>query len=189
MSAATLSTSPDAAPGAPPGAPPSAPADSGDARPGVELGWALGGPALVGFGLGLCVDLSTGLEMAAALPAVFIGVLLLTVPTLYIGAAFLGVAPAAPVVVRALRRGVVDSGRVLLALAPSLALLAATSAADHPERPLCIGAVLFVSAIALHMLQRRLFGSTHPVRARLLFGAWSLLFMATGLYLLLSALP
>lgn len=154
-----------------------------------DAAWAIGGPALVGFGLGLCADLMTGVMMALALPSVFVGVVLLTIPTLYISAAFLGVAPQASVVVGALRRGLADSGRVLLALSPSLALLAATSGSAHPERPLCVGAVLFVSAIALHMFERRLFGPGSPLRARVLFGGWSLLFMATGLYLLLGALP
>lgn len=145
---------------------------------------ALAGPAALGACVGLALTPATFWIPAAALPAIIIGTTALCAPTLYIAAAFAGVAPPPRAVAAALGRTLADAGRVLAGLFPAIALLTATATAPGTVRLLAFAAILLAAAIALRVLYRRLFADRDRPAARLLFAAWALVFLGIGLHLL-----
>lgn len=149
---------------------------------------ALAGPAAIGACIGLATTPATFWIPAAALPAVIVGVTALCAPTLYIGAAFAGVAPSPRVVVAGLGRTLADAGRVLAGLVPATAFLTATATQPGTARLLGFAVTLLAAGVGLRMLYRRLFAARDGIAARLLFAAWSLVFLGIGLHLLAGLL-
>lgn len=154
-----------------------------------RLAFGMGGFALVGACLGLRTDLTASLILAAALPAIWIGVALLTTPALYIGAAFMGVNPDPRRTMAALKRGLADAGIVLAGLTPALLFLTATT--TNRVLSMLIGlAVLAMGAmLAQGIVYPRLFprqaGEPAYIRFRTrgLWLAWSLVGLGIGAYL------
>jgi hypothetical protein len=91
------------------------------------LALVLGGPALLGAALGMRFGLRPLLAEAALVVAIVVGVSVMMVPALYIGAAQFGVAPSAGRVVVAAVAALRASGTLLLGLAPASLFLLATS--------------------------------------------------------------
>ena len=148
----------------------------------------IGGPMLVGACFGLQTGLLEALEASVAVPAVLVGVALLMAPALYIGAAFLGVAPAARDAARAVGAALADAGLLMLGLVPAFAFLLATSG-DVALFLLTHLVVLTSVAVALLALRRRLFaGSGRPIASTALFLLWALVGLGIGERLFLEAL-
>lgn len=164
------------------------PARTPTADPKTLAAWALAGPAALGVCVGLCLDPALAWIPAAALPAVVVGVTLLCVPTLYIGAAFAGVAPPPRAVLAGVGRTLADAGRVLAGLLPAVAFLAATASSPGTVRLLAFGATALAALVGLRVLYRRLFADRDGPTARLLFGAWALVYLGIGLHLLVTLL-
>lgn len=171
-----------------PGTTPAKTADPQAADPKTLAAWAIAGPAALGACVGLSLDPALAWIPAAALPAVVIGVTLLCAPTLYIGAAFAGVAPPPRVVVGGVGRTLADAGRVLAGLLPAIAFLAATASSPGTVRLLALGATALAALVGLRVLYRRLFTDHDGPTARLLFGTWALVYLGIGLHLLVTLL-
>lgn len=152
------------------------------------MAWALGGPACLGACLGLRFGLESAGVVALALPGILAGVTALTAPALYIGAAYLGVAPAPGVVLESLARGLRDAGLVLLGLTPTLALLTATATSTATVVAVGYAVVLLAVILGLRLLYRRLFADAPAGLALTLYATWSLVAMGIGGPLLFSVL-
>lgn len=158
--------------------------------PGMLAAWAVGGPALMGAGLALALDggsLTGPVTFAAAWPLAIIGVSLLCAPTLYIAAAFAGVAPDPQRTARAFAETLGGIGRLLVGCLPAAAFLAAT--APGP-RVLGLGFLVmaFAACVGLRGLYGRIFGDDARPRTRLLYLGWSVIYLAIGLYTFASLL-
>ncbi|MCA9541685.1 MAG: hypothetical protein KC620_22465 [Myxococcales bacterium] len=154
----------------------------------ARAAWAVAGPAAVGLCLGLRFDPGAAATLAIALPAVMLGVTALTTPTLYIGAAFVGVAPKPRAVLAALSDGLADAGRVLLGLAPALMFLTVTSTSKRTGLALAAAALLLGSLLGLRLLYRRLFPTGASARAMALFAGWALVNLGLGAHLLMRVI-
>ena len=149
---------------------------------------AVAGPMLVGACLHLQAGAMAMLEGAVRLPAIMIGVAVLMAPALYIGSAFLGVAPSARETATTLAAALGDAGLVLVGTAPALAFLIATSTGQAAG--LLLGhLVVFVAVVlALRTLWRRLFSEApHRARALALFFGWTIVAFGIAERLVLEA--
>lgn len=151
----------------------------------VDLLLAAGGPMAVGAVLGLHRGPLAMLPGALSLPAVVLGVTIVMMPALYIGAALAGVAPPARQVAVSLARGFRACGVVMLGLtAPVLFLLATTQ--SNAMAVLLGGAATAAGALAgLRLLYADLFQAPSP-RIWGAFGLWSLVALALGVRMYLS---
>ncbi len=159
-------------------------------NPAVLAAWALGGPALMGLVFTLTFEPGKGLVgpeagFVLAWPAAIVGVTLLCAPTLYIAAAFAGVAPDPQRTARGFAEALGGIGRLLVGCLPATAFLAATN--PGPLVVLLGACVMFGAALVfLRGLYRRVFADDDRPRARLLYAAWSVVFLAIGLYAYVS---
>ena len=162
---------------------PSAPAA---VNPALLAAWAVGGPALMGLVFTLTFAPGKGLDgpdagFVLAWPMAIIGVTLLCAPTLYIAAAFAGVAPDPQRTARGFAHALGGVGRLLVGCLPATAFLAATN--PGPLVVLLGACVMFAASLVfLRGLYRRVFADDARPRARLLFAGWSVIFLAIGLY-------
>ncbi|MFN3199809.1 MAG: hypothetical protein ACE366_15510 [Bradymonadia bacterium] len=160
---------------------------------GQRIAAGVCGAALVGATLGMGGGPMSSLALAAALPAIWLGVAALTAPALYIGSAFVGVAPAPSRIFGALKRGLADTGLVLLGLAPALLLMSATSGERMARELLSLATIVFGAVLGLWMVYPRLFGpmETSPEaddiirwRSRGLWVGWSVICLGIGAHML-----
>ena len=149
---------------------------------------AVAGPMLIGACLNMRHGALSMLEGAVALPAIMIGVALLMAPALYIGAAFLGVAPSARDTLATLTAGLGDAGLCLVGAAPALAFLIATSTGWVSALLLGHLIVAVSLLLSLRTLFRRLFGGgERRGRALLLLLGWTVVAFGIGERLFLEA--
>ena len=153
-----------------------------------RLPMAIAGPALVGAALGLPDGPAAVAARAALLPAIVLGVALIMLPALYIGAAFLGVAPSARSVVTAAGSALADTGTVFLGLAPALAFLVVASTRPASVELLGYLAVALAVVIGLRALYLRLF-MERAARVVPLFACWAAVSVGIGARLLVEAIP
>jgi len=155
-------------------------------NPAMLAAWAVGGPALMGLVFSLTFSPGKGLAgpeagFVLSWPMAIVGVTLLCAPTLYIAAAFAGVAPDPQRTARGFAETLGSVGRLLVGCLPATAFLAATN--PGPLVILLSGFVMCGSAlIFLRGLFRRVFADDARPRTRLVFACWSMIFMAIGLY-------
>lgn len=155
-------------------------------NPAMLAAWALGGPALMGLVFTLTFTPGRGLEGPAAgfvlaWPMSILAVTLLCAPTLYIAAAFAGVAPDPQRTARAFATNLGAIGRLLVGVLPATAFLAATN--PGPLVMLLCALVMFCAALVfLRGLYHRVFADDARPRTRLLFAGWSVLFLAVCAY-------
>lgn len=147
-------------------------------------------PAVLGpLALGLCVAFRAqtleSLEMAMLLPLCTFGLLLVTVPGLYIGSALLGRAPSIVTLWQTVATALGRAGVLLLGCAPAALFLVASSASTELVS-LFIGAPMVAAAAAfLRLLYRGLYvdvkaSETTP---RYLFVGWAGVTLLIGLKL------
>lgn len=146
----------------------------------------IAGPALVGL-----TSLLSGHGSGAAalsLPALWVGVLFVMLPTLYIGAAILQVAPTASELGRAAVAALERSSVVFLGLVPALAFLVATSVEGITASLLTKGVVALGAILGLGAFYRLVFGEAeHRARVVALFAVWALVCLAIGAHLFSAA--
>lgn len=154
----------------------------------------LAGPAAIGAALGLgaqgqpAAGPIAALTCAAALAAIVVGIGAALMPALYIGAAFLGIAPRAQAVARSAAAALADTGLVFLGLAPAFLFLVVSSAEGATVRAL--GYVVTFSGVALGLraLFVRLFDG-RSLKALGLFAGWSLVSVGIGASLFAKVVP
>ncbi len=139
----------------------------------------IAGPMLIGAALGLQAGPAELLSRAVTLPAIIVGVTLLMLPALYIGAAFLGVAPKARAMARSGSAALADTGIIMLGLAPSLLFLIAastkgTTVVTLGTLVLGVSVLLGLRALFLRLFDRR------SLLALALFLGWSLVSVGIG---------
>lgn len=158
--------------------------------PGLAMSVVLmfAGPAAIGAALGLFDGPSALITRAVVFPTIIIGVAALMLPALYIGAAFLGVAPKAQAVARSARAALGDMGVVFLGLAAPLFFLVAASTELGTVRVLGHLIVGVGVALGLRALFIRLFDRRSP-RAIGLFAGWSLVSVGIGAQLFARTIP
>jgi len=137
------------------------------------------GPALVGAALGLPGGAVQAATQAVTTPVIILGVAALMLPALYIGAAFLGVAPSARVVAQSSVAALADMGTVLSGLAAPLLFLVAASTQDASLRvlgvmTLGVGLILGFRGLFLRIFEQR------SLRALLLFTVWAIVSAGIG---------
>lgn len=154
----------------------------------ILAAWALGGSALTGaaFGLTIAADTIPRTVLPAAWPATIFGVTLLCAPTLYIAAAFAGVAPDPRRTARAFAETLGAVGRLLVGCLPAVAFLAATY--GRGAIFLSFAMLAFAAWVGLRGLYRRVFGADGRLRTRALYLGWSAVYLAIGLYTYVSLL-
>lgn len=149
---------------------------------------ALAGPALAGAVLNLPfgpVRLAAG---AALLPAILLGVTLVMVPALYIGATLLGAAPPVDTVAVAAARGLRACGILLLGLCAPSAFLLATAHGRVGTALLTLAVVGGGAAVALRTLYRDVFPDAAARRKILpLFVAWTAVTIAIGCHFVITS--
>jgi hypothetical protein len=150
------------------------------------------GPAAVGAALASNANSSAGpltaLAGAAVLSAIVVGTWAAMLPALYIGAAFLGVAPRAQAVARSAGAALGDMGLVFLGLAPPLFFLVASSSQGVTVRVLGYTVVTAGVALGLRALFVRLF-DRRSLKALGLFAGWSLVSFGIGASLFARLVP
>ncbi len=154
---------------------------------GEKVAIILGGPAAVGACMGMYYGAGALLEKALTLPAVLLGVTLLMIPALYIGAALLGVAPSARSVMRASLHALHDTGIIFLGLTPALAFLVATSSNSLTVYILGQLTAATGAILALRALYLRLFANRGERPSKLMvpvYLAWSMVCLGIGWQLL-----
>jgi hypothetical protein len=134
--------------------------------------WSVAGPLAVGACLGLSHG-AAALTVAPSLPAVAVGVPCIIAPALYIGAAFVGVAPPAAQVLAALARGLRGAGLVACGFAPVLLLVAATAG---PNTALVLSATALMGSMALGLwvFAGRFFRPGQHLLGRAIVALWGL---------------
>lgn len=136
--------------------------------------------------IGACMLLGRAPDAGSALslPAVWIGVLFVMLPTLYIGAAILGIAPSAADLGRAATNSLERSSIALLGLAPALAFLIGTSVEAFTADVLAKAVLVVGALIGLGSFYRGVFTDySTRVRGFVLFAAWAVIAMAIGTHL------
>jgi hypothetical protein len=139
---------------------------------GVVVGWRSGldaaedGVRSVGEQIAL---------LAGVIPAVILGVALVTVPALYIGQTLAGRAPPAVRVVAAARKAVDACGTVCLGLAAPLAFLVATAPPNERLLMLFLAELVVGCAVivALLRMRRELYPEKAPIGAGILYWGWA----------------
>lgn len=139
------------------------------------------GPVAIGAASMLRADPQFG--HALALPALWVGVLFVMLPTLYIGAALLQIAPSAIELGRAATSALERSSIVFLGLAPALAFSIATSVEARTADVLSAVVLALGAVLGLGVFYRLIFGDRHRARALALFAAWSVVSLAIGAHL------
>jgi hypothetical protein len=141
---------------------------------------AAGGPLLAGAILGLRLGPRAVAVMAAALPAIALGVAALTTPALYVGGAVLGARPSLPAVAGAVGRGLHALGLALLGLAPLELLTTATVT----EPGVAVAGATLLVLLGVGVSLRRIVGElprgAAPLRGFALLAAWSLVTLIIG---------
>ncbi len=169
-----------------------APVEAAPDHPAALAAWAVGGPLLMGAAFGATFAPGRGFDVAPAdfalaWPMAIIGVSLLCGPTLYIAAAFTGVAPDPRRTAVAFARTLGAVGKLLVGCLPAAAFLAATN--PGPGVLVLSGLVLaFAACIGLRGLYRRIFADDARARTRALYLGWSVIYLAIGLYAYASLL-
>lgn len=154
----------------------------------------LAGPAAIGAALGLgahgppAAGPLTALTCAAALAAIVVGTWAAMMPALYIGAAFMGIAPRAQAVARSTGAALADMGLVFLGLAPAFLFLVVSSAEGVTVRALGTVVVGAGVALGLRALFVRLF-DRRSLKALGLFAGWSLVSVGIGASLFAKVVP
>ncbi len=144
------------------------------------------GPTLVGL-TSLLGGHASG-SAALSLPALWVGVLFVMLPTLYIGAAILQVAPSASELGRAAVEALERSSVVFLGLVPALAFLVATSVESITAGLLTKGVVGLGAVLGLSAFYRLVFDDrAHRGRILALFSVWSVVCLAIGAHLFNAA--
>lgn len=146
---------------------------------------AIAGPVAIGAASLFSRDPSP--TAAISLPAVWVGVLFVMLPTLYIGAALLGIAPSATTMGRAAANSLTRSSVVFLGLTPALVFLIGTSTELSTARLLTNGVLALGAALGLTAFYKKVF--TEPKirgRAVALFAAWAGVSIAIGAHLFTS---
>lgn len=161
-------------------------------RPGALAAWALGGPLAMGITFAATFTPGRGLttsavDFALAWPMAIIGVSLLCAPTLYIAAAFAGVAPDPKRTAAAFAGTLGAIGRLLVGCLPAAAFLAATNPGSGALL-LSVLVMAFAACVGLRGLYRRIFADDARPRTRALYLAWSVVYLAIGLYAYASLL-
>jgi hypothetical protein len=143
---------------------------------------AIAGPVAIGIASLFSRDPNP--TAAVSLPAVWIGVLFVMLPTLYIGAALLGIAPSASTVGKAAASSLTRSSVVFLGLTPALVFMIGTST-ELSTAQLLTSAVLGLGAcLGLVAFYKRLFTSPKVhLRAVALFASWAAVSIAIGAHL------
>lgn len=149
---------------------------------------AIAGPAAMGASFGVSQGLATGLTLALALPAILIGVVMLTTPALYVGSAFVGFSKGPREVLVAVTNSLSKTGIVLLGVAPTVLLLSVTT--THPIMGLLFGgaALVFSGAVGLYLLYSTLFDPKSPLKATFAFCVWGLAAMGIAARVLIHTL-
>ncbi len=146
----------------------------------------IAGPTLVGL-TSLLSGHGSG-TAALSLPALWVGVLFVMLPTLYIGAAILQVAPSASELGRAAVAALERSSVVFLGLVPALGFLVATSVEGVTAGLLTKGVVALGAVLGLGAFYRLVFTQReHRGRVLALFTVWSLVCLAIGAHLFAAA--
>ena len=121
---------------------------------------------------------------ALSLPALWVGVLFVMLPTLYIGAALLKIAPSASELGSAALFALERSSLVFLGLAPALAFLIGTSVQASTASILSNSVLALGAVLGLVAFYRLVFvDPQHRVRAIGLFTAWSIVSLTIGAHL------
>ncbi|MCB9727381.1 MAG: hypothetical protein H6744_01050 [Deltaproteobacteria bacterium] len=147
---------------------------------------AAAGPALAGATVAMHDGLAVAAWIGLGLPLLIAAVACLMLPALYIGSAFIGVAPPLREVARAAGLALADLGRLMLAFTPALAFLVATSTHRfetglHAHLAL-LGAAFFALRAMYGRLAPRDAGPFGPrqLAGFLLFATWSCITLAIG---------
>lgn len=135
--------------------------------------------ALGPFAAGACLAAPGGpllmAKIGAAMLLITAGVAALMLPALYIASAFVGAGGSARQLIHAAASALVDSGALLLGLAPALLFLVTTSTSELAAVLLFHAALGLATVIALRGLYARAFGgSAGALLAVPLFVLWSL---------------
>jgi hypothetical protein len=146
------------------------------------------GPAACGAVLGLPAGPAKVAVLAVVVPAAVLGLAVLMVPALYVGATLAGVAPPARQVVKAAGDAITGCGIALLGLVPPTGFVVAT--ANRSRGIWVVGLVVIGAAVivGLARLYRELFGEPAR-RAPFLFGTWALVALGLGARLFVEVLP
>jgi hypothetical protein len=154
----------------------------------------IAGPAAIGAALGLNAQAQAqagpvaALSCAAILTAIIVGTWASMLPALYIGAAFMGVAPRAQAVARSAGAALGDMGLIFLGLAPPFLFLVASSTQGVTVRALGYVVVSAGVALGLRALFVRLFDG-RSLKALGLFAGWSLVSVGIGASLFERMVP
>ncbi|MEW5851573.1 MAG: hypothetical protein AB2A00_22475 [Myxococcota bacterium] len=148
-----------------------------------ELLLAAGGMALLGAASGLRAGASVVVERSLVVPAALAATVILMIPTLYIGAAFAGVAPSAAQMLAGARKALAGLGGVLAGLAPAVAFLVLAGPAGMPTLVASL-ALLLGALVALRALFHQLFANAQAHRAVPIFGVWSAISVGIGAQML-----
>jgi hypothetical protein len=136
------------------------------------------GPLLAGAVLALC---SRDPAPLFAAPAIVAGVLVVTLPALYIGSAASGSAPPAGTLIAAGLRGLAALGLVLAGLAGPALFLAATSEGSQVGPAVVTLSYAVAGLFGLGVLRGALFaGQAWSLRRELLFVGWATLALLIG---------
>lgn len=146
-----------------------------------RLGPILGGPALIG----LCLAARAPYDLTEvwALPTIFVGVTVLMLPALYIGASLIGVAPGAQTIGTSAVTALSRMGLVLAGLAPAVLFLIVSETAG--PRTIGYGAVVVATFVGLVQLRQMAFGDSEAgLRGPMLSAVWSIVTVGIGAHFL-----
>ncbi len=150
---------------------------------------ALGSLAALGAIMGLRLDWISAGSLALQMPLNILMVVLMTAPALYIGAAFIGIAPPAAKMFLGMGSSLRDGGLLLLGLIPPLLFLNSTTVFPSTGMLLGVMTLAMVALLTLALLYRRLFQEGKGIRALLFFGLWSMATLGIGLRMIFKLMP
>lgn len=139
----------------------------------------IGGPAAVGLCLGLQSELGVLLTLPWLLPAMGLLICVITLPGLYVGAAMLESAPAAPEMLKAVAGALSDGGIALLGLCPALLVLTSTTSSVDEAIALVTGVLGLGFMLTLRSFWRRMAQDKKMWRLQLVMAVWACI--CTGL--------
>lgn len=149
-----------------------------------DFALALAGPAVVGVALCLPWETHRLATVPLLLPLIFVGVMALLLPSLYIGLAFAGSTTSLRTLANTAVEALRDAGVALLGIAPALLFLGATSTSESFVRWLAIGAAAFLTVRAMCVrLSRR---SELGVRLVILLAGFTVVALGIGGWLTVS---
>lgn len=144
-----------------------------------SAGVIIGGPAAVGLCLGLQSELGVLLTLPWMLPAMGLLICVITLPGLYVGAAMLESAPAAPELLKAVAGALSDGGIALLGLCPALLVLTSTTSSVDEGIALVTGVLGLGFVLTLRSFWRRIAHDKKMWRLQLVMAVWACI--CTGL--------